>query len=119
MTRTLRWMFSMVIVALVLPSVPAAGQPRGYQSRASGWDFDFDGIAGESTGADVAICDGAGGTNEDIDGNGVVDRQVYVDLTSGSDTLSCGAPGSPCRTLQYAMSGSNTSFADRIQAPGA
>lgn len=94
-----------------------AAQPRGYQSRAAGWDLDFDGTLGKAQGADVAICDGTGGTNEDIDRNGVNDRQVYVDLTGGFNTTTCGDPASPCRTLQYALDGSNTGFADRIQAP--
>jgi hypothetical protein len=88
-------------LVLVLAAVPVWSQPRGYQSRASGFDQSFGG----------RLCDGQGDsastTGEDVDGNGVADRQVYVDLTSGTNNSSCGLPGSPCRTNTYAQAGSN------------
>src|SRR5262249_970385 len=79
---------------------------RGY--AAGGWAFDptSTGIAGEARGACDRVCRG-GATGADIDGNGVADRQVYVDCGAGSDSATCGAPGSPCRSLQWALDGSN------------
>jgi hypothetical protein len=98
-------------MTLVLMAIPVAAQTRGYTARASGFDLNFNGAAGDAGTADVNICDGEGDsgstTGEDIDGNGVKDRQVYVDLSNGTDQTACGLPGSPCRTIGYAMNGTN------------
>jgi hypothetical protein len=94
-------------LALGVPAramTPSARPPRGYQARASGFDHDGNGTF------DTAVCNGSDSTADvDVDGNGVVDHQCYVDCTGGTDTVNCGAPGSPCKTLQYCMNGSNTS----------
>ena len=96
----------------------------GYTPKASGFDLNFSGTGGQAGTADVALCDAQGNasstTGEDVDGNGVNDRQVYVDLTAGSDSAQCGLPGAPCRTLGHAMGGTNTSVAGGpIGAPAA
>ena len=98
-------------------SLAWAAPPRGYQSRACGFDLNFNGVPGEP-GDCNRICRGDP-TNADIDGNGVADRQVYVNCSAGTDSTTCGAPVSPCRTLQFAFNGSNSSFADRITTPAA
>jgi hypothetical protein len=106
------------IIAMALVaccSLAWAAPPRGYQSRACGFDLNFNGVPGEP-GDCNRICRGDA-TNADIDGNGVADRQVYVNCSAGTDSTTCGAPGSPCRTLQYALNGSNSSFADHISSP--
>jgi hypothetical protein len=96
-------------------SLAWAAPPQGYQSRACGFDLNFNGVPGEP-GDCNRICRGDP-TNADIDGNGVADRQVYVNCSAGTDSTTCGAPGSPCRTLQYALNGSNSSLADHISSP--
>jgi hypothetical protein len=100
-------------IALVLMAIPVAAQTRGYTARPSGFDLNFNGAVGDAGSADVNICDAQGDsastTGEDIDGNGVNDRQVYVDLTNGSDQAACGLPGSPCHTIGYVMDGSDSS----------
>ena len=111
-------------IAMAFAATSVSAQTVGYTARASGFDLNFNGTVGQTGSADVAVCDGQGNqsstTGEDVDGNGVNDRQVYVDLTSGSDSLSCGLPGAPCRTITYAMNGSNTAVSGGpIQAPAA
>jgi hypothetical protein len=110
--------------ATVALASPAYAQTPGYVPRASGFDLNFNGAAGQGGTADVNICDGQGDgsstVGEDIDGNGVNDRQVYVDLSGGNDSSSCGLPGSPCGSITYAMNGGNTSVpGGPIQAPAA
>jgi hypothetical protein len=109
---------SAAIIAMALVaccSLAWAAPPQGYQSRACGFDLNFNGVPGEP-GDCNRICRGDP-TNTDIDGNGVADRQVYVNCSAGTDSTTCGAPGSPCRTLQYALNGSNSRFADHISSP--
>src|SRR5262249_21661508 len=109
---------SAAIIAMALVaccSLAWAAPPQGYQSRACGFDLNFNGVLGEP-GDCNRICRGDP-TNTDIDGNGVAHRQVYVNCSAGTDSTTCGAPGSPCRTLQYALNGSNSSFADHISSP--
>lgn len=93
-------------LALGVPAramTPSARPTRGYVGRASGFDHDGDGTF------DANLCDGSDSSaDEDVDGNGVVDHQCYVDCTGGSDATSCGGPTSPCKTLQYCMDGSNS-----------
>ena len=101
---------------VVVSSAPPAFAARGYAARACGLDLNKNGIVGEA--ADCTVCRG-GATNADVDGNGVADRQVYVSCGNGQNNTSCGAPNAPCNTIQYALSGSNTGFAGRIQAPAA
>ena len=99
-------------VATFAAAAPLLAQTAGYAARPSGFDLNFNGVVGEAGTADQNVCNGIGNetstTGKDIDGNGVADRQVYVDLTGGSDNTACGLPGSPCRTIAYAMNGSNT-----------
>lgn len=85
----------------------------GYYGRPSGFDLNFNGTPGEAGTADVAVCDAQGDSastvGEDLDGNAVADRQVYVDLSSGTNSVTCGLPGTACRTIAYAMAGTNAS----------
>ncbi len=109
---------------LLLVASPIQAQTRGYVGRVSGFDLDFDGVIGETSGADVAVCDGqndaSSTTGEDIDGNTVNDRQVYVNLASGTNNTTCGLPGTPCLTAQYALNGTNTAVTGGpIAAPSA
>jgi hypothetical protein len=91
-------------VALALGAIfvahDAVAQERGYQARACGFDLDGDGVIGEP-GDDCNICDGQ---TKDPDGDGKNEDLIYVDCGAGNDNGSCGAPGSPCRTIQYAWS---------------
>ena len=105
-------------------ATPLRAQTPGYAARPSGYDLNFNGVVGQGGTGDVNVCDGIGNqtatTGEDVDGNGVNDRQVYVDLTSGNDSASCGLPGSPCRTIAFAMNGGNVNVAGGpIQNPAA
>lgn len=95
----------------------------GYTSRASGFDLNFNGTVNDNT-SDRAICDAQGDSSstvgEDVDGNGVFDRQVYVDYTSGVNNSTCGLPSAPCATINYAMNGTNSSVTGgAIQTPSA
>lgn len=101
---------------LTCASAAWATPPRGYIPRGCGFDLNFNGTVGEPNGDCDRVCRG-GPTNADIDSNGVPDRQVYVHCSSGTDSTTCGSPASPCRTLQFALSGSNSAFADRIRSP--
>jgi hypothetical protein len=77
----------------------------GYTSRACGFDLDDDGVIGEAS-DDCNICDG---TTIDPDGDGVTEDQVYVDCNSGTNSANCGTPGSPCRSISYAISSTSAS----------
>lgn len=98
-------------VVLVASRVEAT---QGYTSRASGFDATIGG---------ATVCRGTNTSStvgQDVDSNGVNDRQVYVDLTSGTNSASCGLPGSPCLTVNYALNGTNSSVAGgQIQSPSA
>src|SRR6516162_4551865 len=76
-------------VATFAAAAPLLAQTAGYAARPSGFDLNFNGVVGEAGTADQNVCNGIGNetstTGKDIDGNGVADRQVYVDLTGGSD----------------------------------
>lgn len=100
-----------------LVSGSEAASVRGYVSRACGYDLDFDGVLGEA--ADCGLCDASGGSDEDIDGNSVADRQVYVDCDSGVDDVNCGAYDDTCATVNYAMAGTNSNFTYYIRTPDA
>jgi hypothetical protein len=126
----LRAAASLIVVLLYLPQfiirVPPTTPPIppppnitvGYTSRASGWDLDFNGIIG-----DAVVCRGSSGgstVGKDIDNNGVFDREIYVDLTGGTNNSTCGLSSAPCLTIGYAMNGTNSSVTGgAIQAPGA
>jgi hypothetical protein len=85
-------------------ATPAASQgkaaalpARGYQARACGFDLNRNGVFGEA--ADChAICNGGTGG---LDTGGVLRNQIYISCNTGADTASCGAPGTPCRTISY------------------
>ncbi len=77
---------------------------RGYEARVCGLDLDDDGIVGEASDCDV--CDSTSGSSMvavDWDGDSTTESEVYVDMTSGADSGSCGTPDSPCATLAYAI----------------
>ncbi|MEM1178604.1 MAG: hypothetical protein AAGM22_09680 [Acidobacteriota bacterium] len=86
--------------ALTPPSAAADGSSwpaRGYQPRACGFDMDRDGRFGEPE--DCHVCDGV---TPDPDGDGMAEDLIYIDCASGVNSTSCGTPGSPCRTIEYA-----------------
>jgi hypothetical protein len=112
MTRPILTTLVLALGAVAI-AAPLQAQTRGYTARPSGFDLNFNTAAGQPGTADVNVCDGIGNetstTGEDVDANGVNDRQVYVDLTRGNDTLACGLPNSPCRTIGFAMNAGNVS----------
>lgn len=72
---------------------------RGYQSRACGFDMNRNGTFGEA--ADCNVCDGV---TTNVDDDAANETQVYVncDVPANDDT-SCGEPGDPCSTINYAL----------------
>lgn len=85
----------------------------GYTSRACGFDMNDDGVItlddGDNlydAGEDCHVCDGV---TTDPDGDGDTEDQVYVDCNSGTDAANCGTPGSPCRTINYALNSTSGS----------
>ena len=84
------------------PSLP----PRGYQARGCGFDRNHNGVFGEP--ADCNICNGSTGG---LDAGGVFQNQVYVSCNTGTDSATCGAPGNPCRTINFTWN-------NRTVAPG-
>jgi hypothetical protein len=97
-----------LLLALAVAAAPLAAQPRGYQPRPCGFDMNRNGIVGEP--ADCNVCDGV---TTDPDGDGIDEDLVYVHASTGVDVPSCGAPGSPCRTINYAIKS-----ATRSDGPG-
>lgn len=86
-----------MIVLCFAASLGAESTPRGYQSRACGFDLDRDGIRGESE--DCRVCNG---TTSDPDGDGVDEDLIYVDCQKGRDDAACGTPDAPCQTIGHA-----------------
>ncbi len=89
--------------------------PDGDPVRANGMDLDRDFVVGE-TGVDDLACDEQGESTvsnvsaENLDGSidAALEGQIYVALGGGSegtgtDNTSCGTPGSPCATIDYAV----------------
>jgi len=80
------------------------GQPlspdRGYHAKSCSFDLDDDLVYGEIQ-DDCNVCDGV---TTDPDGDGVQEDLIYVDASNGGNNSSCGSPGSPCRTITYALS---------------
>ncbi|MDP9120758.1 MAG: hypothetical protein M3O15_05215, partial [Acidobacteriota bacterium] len=74
-----------------------ATQGRGYQPRACGFDMNHNGVFGEP--ADCHVCDGS---TRDPNYDGIFENIVYVSCQTGNDNASCGAPGNPCHSIQYA-----------------
>jgi len=70
---------------------------RGYQARACGFDLNHNGIFGEP--ADCHVCDGVT-TNPYGDSN--PPNMVYVSCQTGADNPTCGSPGNPCASINYA-----------------
>lgn len=87
-----------------LPQNDLAGR-QGYLARPCGFDMDRDGIFGEAE--DCHVCDGK---TADPDHDGVAEDLYYVDCAAGRDTPTCGAPASPCLTLEY-------TFGERADGP--
>lgn len=109
------------LIALLFCAVASAQTnyfPSGNPVRPNGMDLDRDGTIAE-LGVDDLACDGQGETTtsnistEELDGDGAdgVERQIYVDIDSGTDNTTCGTPGSPCRTVNYAGTTRNTATA--------
>ncbi len=105
--KSLGWL---VAVVLLIPSGALAEThlyPQGNPILANGLDMDDDGRLGQP-GKDDLVCDSVGGSfrgnayHEDVDGDGVLEEQIFVDSSRGEDAPSCGAPGSPCKTIRYA-----------------
>ncbi len=71
----------------------------GYTPRASGFDLDDDGIVGEPE--DCRVCNGQ---QLDIDNDGVIEDQLYVDADNGNDVTGDGTPGNPYQTIRKAWS---------------
>ena len=92
---------------LISPAEASSVTPRGYASRACGFDMDDDLIYGEPN-DDCNVCDGV---TTDPDGDGIAEDLFYVDCQTGTDNGSCGSPGSPCRTINHALN-------NRADGPG-
>ena len=88
------------------------GQTRGYTARACGLDMNRNGIIGEV--ADCNVCDG---TTTDDDGDGQVEDLYYVDSVSGTDNGSCGASGSPCKSISYTIDNRGTACSPSRPTP--
>lgn len=86
---------STVLAGLV--AIPSVSAP-GYLDRPCGFDLNDNGIRGEAE--DCQVCDGS---TLDPDFDGINEDLIYVDCDSGTDSGSCGAPGAPCRTLEFAL----------------
>eukprot|EP01083_Nonionella_stella_P301518 1034854_1 len=78
------------------PSLPTQ---RGYISRPCGFDLNHNGIIGELSDCNT-ICKGDAQA-VDVDGDGVYELQYYVDCKNGIDTIECGSPSSPCKSINY------------------
>lgn len=76
---------------------PTTGAQFGYAARANGFDLDDDGIVGELE--DARICNGQ---HWDVDLDGIVEDQIYVDADFGSDETGTGTPANPFRTIRHA-----------------
>lgn len=87
----------LVLAAPVFADTEGTWPARGYQARACGFDMNRNGTFGEPE--DCRVCDGV---TADPDGDGVAEDIFYVDCDAGADNPSCGAPGNPCRTIEYA-----------------
>ena len=98
---------AVVVGWLGVSSMAWANPARGYNERPCGFDLDDDGEVGEPL-DDCRVCDGS---TTDPDGDGVDEDLIYVDCDSGSDAAGCGAPGSPCGSVAYALQ-------SRMDGPG-
>ncbi|MEM8997728.1 MAG: hypothetical protein AAGF23_23295, partial [Acidobacteriota bacterium] len=83
---------------------------RGYQPRPCGFDMDRDGVFGEPE--DCHVCDGV---TADPDGDGMAEDLIYIDCQAGVNSPTCGLPGSPCRTIEYAWSTRADGPADGVE----
>ena len=78
--------------------------------RPNGMDLNRDGTIAEA-GVDDLACDEQDETEtsnistENLDGavDAALERQIYVDRSTGTDNSTCGTPGSPCATINYAV----------------
>ncbi|MBV8199428.1 MAG: hypothetical protein JOZ15_02285 [Acidobacteria bacterium] len=70
---------------------------RGYHARACGFDLNHNGIFGEP--ADCHVCDGV---TTNPYGDSDPPNMVYVSCQTGADNPTCGSPGNPCATINYA-----------------
>ena len=94
--------------------LPTTNGPRGYQSRKCVYDLNANGIIGESSDCQICRTD----TVSDIDGNGVIDVQIYVDADQGSDTSGNGTATAPWKTLAKGLAyfTSNPPLANQLTA---
>jgi hypothetical protein len=83
--------------AMAAMAAMPAMNARGYRARACGFDANHNGIFGEP--ADCHLCDGV---TTDPFGDGSYPNIVYVSCQTGADSASCGGPGNPCATINYA-----------------
>ncbi len=108
--RSLLMLLSLVVVGA--PSGSSAQGPTQHYlqsgARLNGLDMDDDFIVGEPE--DSLVCDSVGGTVaatgfyvEDVDGDAVLEDQIFVDSDLGSDDATCGAPTAPCATIDFAF----------------
>lgn len=94
--------------------------PKGDPILPNGLDMDDDWIFGEA-GEDDLVCDSVGGEwqgnayHEDVDGDGVREEQIFVDAQKGSDASTCGAPGSPCKSIAYAEKRVDDGLSDKAE----
>ena len=104
--------FVIAVLFLLTLAIPFSSQAQtrpgvGYEGRASGMDMDDDFVYGGA--GDVLVCDSTGGSDvsnfyeEDVDGDAVAEQQIFVDCDGGTDNSTCGLPGTPCLTLNYAL----------------
>ena len=108
-----------IVLALILLATPAWGDTKYYPSgppmMANGMDLDRDFVLNEA-GVDDLACDEQDETTtlnvstENLDGSidAALEAQIYVALGGGSegtgtDNSTCGPPGTPCATIQYAV----------------
>lgn len=96
-------------VLLLIPNISFAATTNGvdgYVSRACGFDNDKDGNYGEAGECDY--CDGTGVT-PDPDQDGANEDEIYVNCQTGTDDTGCGASGTPCKSIEYALGKTNGS----------
>ena len=101
----------LALLLLASWTLPAGAEtrlyPHGDPILPNGLDMDDDWRVGEP-GEDDLVCDSVGGEwrenayHEDVDGDGVLEEQIFVDATRGADTPQCGAPEAPCRSIAHA-----------------
>lgn len=86
----------------------------------NGLDMDDDWVFGE-VGEDDFVCDLVGGEwkgnvyYEDVDGDGVCEEQIFVDVQCGSDLLQCGVLGLFCVLIVFVEKCVDDGFVDKVE----